>query len=149
MKPTLFLRIASVLALIHSILHTMGGVFGKPGPGAAAMVVATMQANRFPVLGVERSYADFYFGLGLGITIFLTAEAVVFWLLGSLAKTDGTRLRPILAVFMVGYVAFAVNSYLYFFYMPVIVELLIAACLGMAIVSAKPSARQAERSAVA
>jgi hypothetical protein len=149
MKPTLFLRIASVLTLIHSILHTIGGVFGKPGPGAAAMVVATMQANRFPVLGVERSYADFYFGLGLGITIFLTAEAVVFWLLGSLAKTDGTRLRPILAVFMVGYVAFAVNSYLYFFYLPVVVELLIAACLGMAMVSAKPAAGQVERNVVA
>jgi hypothetical protein len=149
MKPTLLLQIASVLTLIHSILHTIGGVFGKPGPGAAAMVVATMQANRFPVLGVERSYADFYLGLGLGITIFLTAEAVVFWLLGSLAKTDGTRLRPILAVFMVGYVAFAVNSYLYFFYLPVIVELLIAACLGMAMVSAKPAAGQVERNVVA
>src|SRR5258708_4254849 len=114
MKPTLFLRIASVLTLIHSILHSIGGVFGKPAPGAAAMVMATMQANRFPVLGVERSYADFYLGFGLGITIFLTAEAVVFWLLGSLAKRDAARLRPILAVFMVGYVAFAVNSYLYF-----------------------------------
>jgi hypothetical protein len=149
MKPTLFLRSASVLTLIHSILHTIGGVFGKPGPGAASMVVATMQANRFPVLGVERSYADFYLGMGLGITIFLTAEAVVFWLLGSLAKTDGARLRPILAVFMIGYLVFAVNSYLYFFYAPVIVELLIAACLGLAIVGAKPAARQFERSAVA
>jgi hypothetical protein len=149
MKPTLFLRSASVLTLVHSILHTIGGVFGKPGPGAASMVVATMQANRFPVLGVERSYADFYLGMGLGITIFLTAEAVVFWLLGSLAKTDGARLRPILAVFMIGYLVFAVNSYLYFFYAPVIVELLIAACLGLAIVGAKPAARQFERSAVA
>lgn len=149
MKPTLFLRIASVLTLIHSILHTIGGVFSKPGPGAASMVVATMQANRFSVLGVERSYADFYLGMGLGITIFLTIEAVVFWLLGSLAKADAARLRPILAVFMAGYLAFAVNSYLYFFFGPVIAELLIAACLGMAILSAKPANRQVERSAVA
>ena len=149
MKPTLFLRIASVLTLIHSILHTIGGVFGKPAPGVAAMVMATMQANRFPVLGVERSYADFYLGLGLGITIFLTAEAVVFWLLGSLAKRDAARLRPILAVFMVGYVAFAADSYLYFFYMPVIVELLIAACLALAMVCAKPATLHVDRNAVA
>ena len=30
MKPVLYLRIASILTLIHSILHTIGGVFGKP-----------------------------------------------------------------------------------------------------------------------
>ena len=35
MKSTIFLRIASVLTLIHAILHTIGGVFGKPEPGAA------------------------------------------------------------------------------------------------------------------
>ena len=29
MKTTLFLRIASVLTLIHAVLHTIGGVFGK------------------------------------------------------------------------------------------------------------------------
>ena len=33
MKPVLYLRIASILTLIHSILHTIGGVFGKPPSG--------------------------------------------------------------------------------------------------------------------
>lgn len=140
MKPTLFLRIASVLTLIHAVLHTIGGVFGKPQPGIAAMVVATMEANRFPVLGVTRSYSDFYFGMGLGITIMLAVEAVLLWQLGTLARSDAARLRPIIAVLMGGFVAFAVNSYLYFFYGPVIAELLIAACLGVAIVTAKPDA---------
>ena len=36
--------------------------------------------------------------MGLGVTIFLTVEAIVFWQLGTLAKTDAARLRPILAV---------------------------------------------------
>lgn len=149
MKPTIFLRIASVMTLIHAVLHTIGGVFGKPEPGTPAMVLATMQANRFLVLGAMRSYADFYLGMGLGITIFLTTEAVAFWLLASLAKTEGARLRPILAVFMVGYLAFAVNSAVYFFSVPVIVEVLIALCLGMAIVTAKPVATQSTHSVVA
>ena len=138
MKPTIFLRIASILTLIHSILHTIGGVFGKPAPAAVA-VFEQMQTTRFPVFGVTRSYADFFMGLGLGITIFLTVEAVVFWLLGSLIKTDGARLRPILAVFMIGYLVFAVVSYLFFFSGPVITEVLIALFLGMAIVTAKPA----------
>jgi hypothetical protein len=144
MKPVIYLRIASILTLIHAILHTIGGVFGKPDPGAATMVVATMRAYRFPVFGVLRSYSDFYLGLGLGITIFLTVEAVVFWLLSSLAKSDASQLRPILAVFFLGYVAFAVNSLMFFFYLPVVTELLIAACLAMAIATANPNEGESE-----
>ena len=136
MKPTGYLRIASILTLIHAIMHTVGGVFGKPIPGVAAMVAATMQANRFRVLGVTRSYTDFYFGMGLGITISLTVEAVLLWQLGELAKKDAARLRPILALLMLGFLAFAVNSYRYFFLGPVIAEILIALCLGLAIATA-------------
>jgi hypothetical protein len=139
MKPVVFLRIASILTLIHSIMHTIGGVFGKPSSGTTAMVAATMRGYRFQVFGLTRSYADFYLGLGLGITIVLTMEAVVFWMLASLAKSDSARLRPILAVFLVGYLAFAVNSYLFFFYGPVIAELAIAGCLAGAIITAKPA----------
>ena len=47
--------------------------------------------------------------------MFLTLEAVVFWQLGSLAKTDALRLRPVLATFLIGYVGAAVVSYRYFF----------------------------------
>lgn len=137
MKPVLFLRIASVLTLIHSALHTIGGVFGKPVPGVAATTLATMRANAFEVMGVSRTYADFLRGMGLAVTVFLTVEAIVFWQLGTLAKTDALRLRPILASFLVAYLAMAANAYTYIFLGPVIAEILIAACLGMAIVTAK------------
>jgi len=92
MKPTLFLRIASVLTLIHSVLHTIGGVFSKPDPGPAAVAYRAMQGNQFLLMGHVRSYADFYRGLGLGVTICLTFEAIVFWQLGALAKTHA---RPV------------------------------------------------------
>jgi hypothetical protein len=139
-KPALFLRIAAVLTLIHAVLHTIGGVFGKPGPGPAAVAFQAMNMNQFLLLGHTRSYADFYRGLGLMVTIFLTAEAVVFWQLGSLAQTDARRLRPILATFLIAYVTLAANSYAYFFLGPVIVEILIAACLGLVVVTAKAPA---------
>ena len=137
MKPVVFLRIASVLTMIHSVLHTVGGVFGKPSPGLAATTIETMKANAFPALGVTRTYFDFFRGMGLAVTIFLTIEAIAFWQLGTLAKTDAARLRPIIATFLVGYLAMAVNSYMYFFLAPVVVEAVIAICLGMAIVTAK------------
>jgi hypothetical protein len=69
-------------------------------------------------------------------------ETVAFWMLASLAKSDSGRLRPILAAFMIQYLALAVNSYHFFFLGPVIAEVLIAACLGMAIVTAKPANAQ-------
>jgi hypothetical protein len=140
MKPVLFLRIASVLTLIHSVLHTIGGVFGKPDPGIAAATEAIMKANQFVVFGLTRTYFDFYRGMGLGVTIFLTAEAIVFWQLGELAKRDALRLRPAITTFTIAYLVFAMNSYVYFFYMPVIVEILIAACLAVAIVTARGEA---------
>ena len=30
MKPVIYLRAASLLTLLHAVLHTIGGVFGKP-----------------------------------------------------------------------------------------------------------------------
>jgi hypothetical protein len=138
-KTVLFLRIAAVLTFIHAVLHTIGGVFGKVNPGPAAIAVAAMRSNQFLLLGHMRSLWDFYHGMGLAATISLSAEAILFWQLGSLAKNDARRLRPILITFLVAYAALAVNSNTYFFFGPVIAEILIAACLGAAIYTAKPS----------
>ena len=142
MKPVIFLRIASVLTFIHAALHTIGGVFGSADPGVQQATVATMKANEFVVMGVTRSYWNFYRGMGLAVSVFLAMEAVVFWQLGSLAKMDGSRLRPVLAAFSVGYLGFAAVSYRYFFAAPVITEILIALCLGLAIAFAKQAARE-------
>jgi hypothetical protein len=139
MRPVIFLRIASVLTLIHAVLHTIGGVFGAVPPGPAAVAVAAMKSNQILVMGSLRSFWDFYHGMGLGVTISLTAEGIIFWQLASLAKTDARRLRPVMATFMVAYLVLAVNSNTYFFIAPVITEILIAACLGAAIVTAKAS----------
>jgi hypothetical protein len=137
-KPVLFLRIASILTLIHAVLHTVGGVFSEPGPGPESVAVTAMKVNQFLLMGNMRSYWHFYRGMGLAVTIFLTAEAVIFWQLGSLAKTDAVRLRPIMITFAIAYSVFAVNSYMYFFLGPVIAEILIVAFLVLAIVTAKP-----------
>jgi ABC-type multidrug transport system permease subunit len=139
-KPVIFLRIASVLTLIHSVLHTIGGVFGKIDPGPASVAVAAMKANQFQWQGNMRSFWEFYRGMGLAVTIFLTFEAVVFWQLSSLAKTDAKRLRPVLAVFALAYLAMAVNSQMYFFLAPVIVETIIAVSLVLAMITAKSAA---------
>jgi hypothetical protein len=129
-----------VLTLIHAALHTIGGVFGGAAAGAQQAAVTAMKTNEFLAMGAMRSYWDFYMGMGLTVSVLLAAEGVVFWQLGSLAKSDGARLRPVLATFLVAYLALAVNSYSYFFWGPVITEILIALCLGLAIAGARQSA---------
>ncbi|MBB6142157.1 hypothetical protein HNQ77_000095 [Silvibacterium bohemicum] len=133
MKASLSLRIASVLTFIHALLHTVGGMLGKPAPGPQQIAVAAMKVNRFLVLGNLRSFWDFYMGLGFGVSISLTIDALIFWQLGSMAKTDSGRLRPLYLLFAIEYAALAVNSNRYFFIGPVIAEILIAFCLGWAI----------------
>ena len=144
MKAAIFLRVAAVLTLLHSVLHTIGGVFGKPLPGPASVAEAAMRANHFLFMGQVRTYFDFSRGLGLAVTVFLTVEGVVFWLLAPLMKQDGARLRPVLAVFVLGYVLLAVNSFVYFFPAAAGLELVIAAVLGMGIATAGQRAAAAE-----
>jgi hypothetical protein len=139
MKAVLPIRIASVLTFVHAALHTIGGVFGKTPPGPATLVLATMRANPIQVFGVTRTFWDFYHGMGLGVSISLTAESIIMWQLASLAETTAPQLRPILATFLLAYLALAVNSYLYFFAGPIITEILIAACFAWAIAAAKPA----------
>jgi len=147
-KPVVFLRIAAVLTLIHAILHTVGGVFGRIDPGAATIAVQAMKANQFLLLGHVRSFWDFYRGLGLAATISLTSEAIVFWQLASLAKTEAGRVRPILITFAVAYAVFAVNSYTYFFAGPVVVEILIVTSLVSAISTAKSASESLQQTAL-
>jgi hypothetical protein len=128
--PTLSLRIASVLTFVHAVLHTVGGVFGTPAAGVQQATVALMKANQFPVMGLTRSYWDFQLGLGLGVTVMLLVESVVFWQLGSLARTDAAQVRPIVVTFLIGYLALAVNSYAFFFLPPAIAEIVIVGFLG-------------------
>jgi hypothetical protein len=149
MRPVIFLRIASVLTFIHAVLHTLGGVFGAVPP-AVQPVVTTMKANQFVAMGAMRTMWDFYRGLGLVVSVFLTVEAIVFWQLSLLAKSDALRLRPVLMTFLIGYLGAAVVSYRYFFAAPVVTEILIALCLGLAITSAKQVASSSvDRRAVA
>ncbi|MDQ2835100.1 MAG: hypothetical protein M3Y50_15430 [Acidobacteriota bacterium] len=145
MKAYLWLRIGSVLALVHAILHTVGGVYGKPEPGAAATAVAAMKANIFPLMGLPRSFWMFYRGMGLAVTVFLIVSAVALWQLSTLAKVGELRLRPLYWTFGVGFSCFAVISWTYFFAGAWATELLIAGCLGMAIVASGRADQGIER----
>lgn len=132
-SPTLYLRIAAVLTLIHCILHTVGGVFGAPPEHSVqAAVFATMKDTPFPTMGVVRSYWDFNLGYGLVISTTLLAESILFWQFAAFAKGHPALVRPLLVTFIFYFFAFAVFAARYFFLAPAITEVIIAILLILA-----------------
>lgn len=57
LRPSIFLRIASVLTLIHCAAHTIRGVLSGPTHGAEEIaVIETMKSHAFNFGGFQRSY---------------------------------------------------------------------------------------------
>lgn len=139
MKPTLFLRVASVLALVFCALHTVGGVFSKPAPGVQTFVVQTMKSNSFNAMGNMRTFWDFNLGYGLILSVVLFVHSLVFWQLSTLVKIDGARLRPLLALLCLEFAAQSPIAGRYFFLGPAVTSAVIAACLALAFFTARES----------
>jgi hypothetical protein len=136
LRATLFLRIASLLSLINCAGHTTG-VFSSPKHGTEEIAVQeTMKSHHFDVMGSPRSYWDFLLGYGLGLTITLLVEAILFWQLAAFAKTNPAWTRPIAALFVFDCLGPAIVCWRYFFIGPAVTQLLIAVCLGMAFAAA-------------
>ena len=133
-SPALFLRVASVLSLLHCIGHTISGIFGVDAPSGTkeGAVVEAMKSNQFDVMGATRSYWDFFIGYGLTISVGELLQAVVLWQLAGLARTDLRRMRPIIAVFLLANLGFTILAWKYFFLPPLLGDLLITIALGLA-----------------
>lgn len=132
-----FLRIAAVVALLQFTAHTYLLLSYKPKHGLAEdAVVLAMKSARFDFSGRSHphSYWDLYIGYGLFAALNCLIEAVLFW---QLAGMGGAK--PIVALFILANVAFAILVWRYFFFLPpMIADLSIAACLGGALLSRRP-----------
>jgi len=137
MSSTLYLRIASVLTINHAILHTVGGVLSKPRNGAPEIaVIDAMKSQSFNVMGSVRTYWDFFYGYGWLLGLALLVQGILFWQLGTIAKTNAAQLRPIIALFCLNFLVTTVIAWKYFFIAPAVTEILIAAFLAAAYVAA-------------
>ena len=136
MKAPLLLRIAAVITFLYFAGHT-AGIPWTPGLGPGERpVIEAMKSHPFDMDGFRRTYWDLYFGFGLIISGYLLVQAVVLWQIGSLAKTDPLRVRPIVASFFVAFLVNAVLSWKYFFAIPLIMAVAISVCLALAVVMA-------------
>jgi hypothetical protein len=131
MKPSLLLRIASILSLLFAAGHTSGGL-SLWSPAGETEVLGAMRSFHFDALGTSRSYLAFYLGFGYMIGVYQLLQAVVLWQLASIAKTDAFRIRPLIGAFMLASIASAVLAWRFFFVVPIVCSIAIAVCLGLA-----------------
>jgi hypothetical protein len=148
MKPFILLRIAALITLLYCVGHTSGMPWTPAlGPGEIPVIEA-MKARSFEAVGATRTYWDFYFGFGVIISAFLLVQAVALWQLGSLAKPDALRVRPIVASFFVAFVVNAFLSWKYFFVVPVVMAVAISICLALALFTTRQAAQQGTSGAI-
>jgi hypothetical protein len=137
MNTSLMLRIAAVLTLLYCIGHTLGIPWTPSVRVQDVAVLEAMKGDRFEFFGNTRSYWDFYYGFGLAITVYLAVQAVVLWQLAPLANALAKQIRPIVAVSFIAFVANAVITWMYFFFVPVAFAIAIAVCLALAFIMAR------------
>ena len=146
MITPLLLRLAAGLALVQGLAHGSLLLSYRPshGPDEVALV-QSMQATAFDFGGFQpHSYWEMYIGYGLFAALTCVIEALLFWQLARVAATIPARVRPLAAVFIVANLGYAALMARYFFWMPLMFDLLVASLLGLAIIAASSDERRAE-----
>jgi len=110
MKAKLFLRMASILMLLHTAGHTIGACTWNQAPNAAVkQVIDGMLSNRFEFMGRSASIADFYQGYGYGMIGVLLMITTVLWLLST---EPSPRIVLVFGLFLL---FFGIIEFIYFF----------------------------------
>lgn len=133
MSRAALLKCASLAAGLLFLGHTLGRPWTPGGSARGAALVTDMKAVRFPVMGVERGYWDFYQGFGLTVSLFLLAFAVLLWQAAGMSVRSPGSERPILVTAFAAFGAMAVLEAIYFFAAPIVLTLPILVLLGLAL----------------
>jgi hypothetical protein len=136
MTTTLLLRIASVISLVFTAGHTLGGL-QKWSPMGENQVLRAMTSVRFDTMGANRSYLDFFIGFGWSISVFMLRQTVLLWQLASLARSNPALVRPMIAVFALATLASGVIAWRLIFPIPALFSAALVAVLVAAYVVAR------------
>ena len=116
MKPKLLLRIASILILIHGILHTTGFSQWKQDPDPAKHeLIKLMTGQRFPFMGTSRNMGEYYDGFGYADSIALFLIALLLWIVSGELLSNRSLAKKIIVVVSLSLLAWAIDEFIYFF----------------------------------
>lgn len=135
MNASLLLRIAAVISVLFATGHAMGGRKDW-SPMGDTEVLKAMRTVRFEVMGVNRTYLDFFQGFGHALTVAMLLQAVLLFQLASFAKADPGAARPMIASFVVASAANGVVAWLFLFPIPAVFSAVLTVVLALAFVVA-------------
>ena len=135
MTTTLWLRIASVISLLFTVGHSLGGL-KRWSPMGDNAVLQQMTAVRFDVMGASHSYLDFYMGFGWSLGIAMLLQTVLLWQMASLARTNAPGVRPMIIVFALATLASGVIAWRLILAVPALFSAALVAALVAAYVTA-------------
>ena len=136
MKAKTWLRISAVVSLLLAIGHSLGGRKSW-SPNGDLPVLQQMRDNHFDVMGVNRSFYDFYMAFGWSLSIALFMQSILMWQLSGLVTADMARARPMIAVITAAVVASAIIAWLMIFPVPAYFEAALSVCMIVALVRAR------------
>ena len=131
-----WLRISAVVSLLLAIGHSLGGRKSW-SPNGDLPVLQQMRDNHFDVMGVNRSFYDFYMAFGWSLSIALFMQSILMWQLSGLVTADMARARPMIAVITAAVVASAIIAWLMIFPVPAYFEAALSVCMIVALVRAR------------
>ena len=116
MKPKILLRIASVLILIHGLLHTSGFSQWKNDPDPAKHeVIKQMTGQKLPFMGTSRNMGNYYDGFGYATSIALFLIAVLLWIVSGELSANPSLAKKVILVISCALVLWAIDEVIYFF----------------------------------
>jgi hypothetical protein len=136
MTATLWLRISSVIALLFAVGHTLGGL-SDWSPMKDNPVIQAMWAVHFDIMGVNRSYLDFYKGFGHSLTVAQVMQAVLLWQFATLARTNAAAVRPMIGIMVLAGVVGSVIAWRFLVPVPALFSLVLVASLTVAFAVAR------------
>ena len=131
MKAPLLYRIASILILLFAAGHTFGFRQIDPNWGVDSLV-QSMQSIHFNANGSDRTYWDFFVGLGLTVTALMVFASIVAWQFSNLRVETLAQMRIGAWGFVVCFGVVAYLTWRYVFLVPFIFSVSILLCLTAA-----------------
>jgi len=134
MTAKAWLRIAAGVSLLFAVGHTFGSL-KYWSPMGDNPVLQTMRDTHFQVMGVSRSYFDFYMAFGYCLSVAGFMQSILLWQLADLLPGAPGRVRPMIAVIAAAVAVSGIISWLLILPVPAYFSLALLVPLLLALIN--------------
>lgn len=136
MKAWIWFRGLAVLLAVFATGHTLGTAAPRVTRGASeAALFDAMQSFRFPIMGFDRTYWDFYRGFAITISVLLFGLMVMAWQVGTFARRAGREALPMAVTLQSMCIALFAVGCLFFFGGPIALSAAATATSTIAVIT--------------